>query len=188
MRALLVSLATHWDLRFTAALDWQFQIRRIVTHFSNGKDSKHRLPTCFLGPFPLPQFLLPLQVPQDSHSSVLPPPPSGLEVLWSSLDLLGIWGAKRNSWVWKGQVQCILSWVPRGGDLSSTSNNYALPVVPQNRKKLGSSTESQGSSCQYHFPSLLSHPSCLRESVIKLTGKKCGTGSPDWVLNPQNIL
>lgn len=112
-----------------------------------------RIPTSFSHLFHLPQVLS-LQAPQDSLSFVLPPLPSGLEALWSSLDLPGIWRAKRNNSVWKEQAWSILSWVPRGGDLS-TSSNYALPVVLHNRKKLGSSTESQGGSCQYNFPSLL---------------------------------
>lgn len=119
-----------------------------------------RAPTCFFGSFPLPQFLLPLQLPQDSHLSVLLPLLSGLEALWSSLDLPGICRVKRNNGVWKGKAQSILSWVPRGGNLN-TSNNYTLPVVLHNRKKLGSSTESQGGSCQCNFPSFLTHLSCL---------------------------
>lgn len=81
-----------------------------------------RAPTCFFGPFPLPQFLLPLLLPQDSHSSVLLPPPSGLEALGSSLDLPGICRAKRNNLVWKGQAQRILSWVPRVG-------TWTLPII-----------------------------------------------------------
>lgn len=133
-----------------------------------------RAPTCFSGPFPPPQCLLPLRLPQDSRSSVLPPP-LVLEALWSSLDLPGIWKAKRNNWVWKCQAQSILSW----GDLS-TSNNYALPVVPHNRKKLGSSSESCG-SCQYDFPSLFSHPSCLWK-CDNTNREKCA-----WVLVLQTI-
>lgn len=84
--------------------------------------SKCRLPTCFSDLSLPPQVLLPPLVPRDSPSSVLPPPPLGLEVVRPSLPLPGIWRAKRKNCIWEGWTRDILAWDPGGGDWRTSTS------------------------------------------------------------------